>query len=1325
MAQAHVESISEDIQNEGFLGNSSTEKEKDYSLYSSVENSPLFDRESSLRYSASSKDEFWDALSSNYDYLMDDGLIATCREASSDLSLDDESEMSEACCWTFTRFIEQFKWLHDLLHNLQVAREDDSPEKSSKIFEEQQKIAYLCKLFNEQAQKLCKRYPDMKDEVQRRLNLLNNKWKAVEKSINPKIVNSPSKDGVFEEITSRMCNLRKGLRELESRLFPLSSATLSPEVLEEKYKVQLALQKEIEGKGKYVFVLLKLCEHLKGSIPFGQNTFTWDAERVRKVAKNLEHRWHTIWIKSLECQCILEKLLAESNSGSEKLEKSFSEEPLKKYPRLEDSFDTISRIENELKGRMSFQAMNDPFMDNLAVQKNDITLKNDKAVMVGATGIAELKADCAGGTGKFEIIQDIGYSSETSAHLSTDEKLESPDFHKNNISSDQPKAIPCRVSNEIYLAPDKYPSVSLKMLHILSEDRSLYNTKCGNCKSVPDHFYKVACIDNEAFEDAAKTLENSESQNSVKSISNDLNMQSVSKNEEVGSSSTPKIHKSMEKCKVKSLLVSLEKEKSLNKHILLHPDSAVKKKSRRNSISRGINSNDLWKKSARVCEWLNTCHSGDDVASDDNTDNRQKGGKGDWSPKVVNSSCDASGECTTAESDSEKSNVSDINNSVTLSQSFTGSIETVIPAVRVDVTVETPNRVNGLEPSPGVRLRKKKQASRDRPQSVIELNRSVLLSTSVPHSTSEGALDLLCCSHDSSKSVSKKLSLKSKRFSLSDISHLCSPPTRNHLRKLKSLDQTPLSLEQAIPSGKAGSASDHSSDNCGTLLSSSLKTSPVEITRCIETFGDVQILSETNSLPETSDAAGGTASAEDQFSISDQAWDEYQDPPYLSEPYSEQTVDEDEVRKLISFGDDYRATLGSYSDASSVSMRLPHPKHRVKTRSSLAKGEDVSSDSDSEDFHHILETSSRAFQFVSNSIKENTTRMSFLSSEFAELLATCQTNLCHLNAVAATGCELESVLKEDILQLKDLIKAWEDLETKIIALSQKNDDSKPVGGDLEAATVEVHSSLASLKEKLGGMADRAKGAFDVTLSLEQVNVNIQNLQADLANLQEMKDSVLSVSARILRLSAEGGHLLAPLKDTATKLYQQCEDVYELNRSQLTKLQKLQSQWRESQEDQLSEDAETTVQWQPVQVGSTLPKAQVSREALHMTAAAEVQVADCHNVVFEMENSAIQSPVQCLLVNSHEEELREPLLPWNLPNQRWSSSREDGKSCPKDSSPNRSCLWRTLRAAVPIQFALVVLYCLSCLLEPQCCENINNYDFSILPKLRFPNGPPPV
>lgn len=56
-----------------------TTDEKSALANSSFENSPSLDREKFLRYSARSRDEFWDALSSNYDYLMDDGLIATCR----------------------------------------------------------------------------------------------------------------------------------------------------------------------------------------------------------------------------------------------------------------------------------------------------------------------------------------------------------------------------------------------------------------------------------------------------------------------------------------------------------------------------------------------------------------------------------------------------------------------------------------------------------------------------------------------------------------------------------------------------------------------------------------------------------------------------------------------------------------------------------------------------------------------------------------------------------------------------------------------------------------------------------------------------------------------------------------------------------------------------------------------------------------------------------------------------------------------------------------------------------------------------------------------
>lgn len=112
---------------------------------------------------------------------------------------------------------------------------------------------------------------------------------------------------------------------------------------------------------------------------------------------------------------------------------------------------------------------------------------NDKGVMVGDTGIAELKAS----NGKFEIIQDVGYSSETSAHLS--EKGDSPE---NSFGS------PPRNSLVGYLAPDKYPSVSLKAFQAMVEDRDLCNARQAIQKRVPDTFYQVACIDEDTFETA-------------------------------------------------------------------------------------------------------------------------------------------------------------------------------------------------------------------------------------------------------------------------------------------------------------------------------------------------------------------------------------------------------------------------------------------------------------------------------------------------------------------------------------------------------------------------------------------------------------------------------------------------------------------------------------------------------------------------------------------------------------------------------------------------------------------------------------------------------
>lgn len=56
---------------------------------------------------------------------------------------------------------------------------------------------------------------------------------------------------------------------------------------------------------------------------------------------------------------------------------------------------------------------------------------------------------------------------------------------------------------------------------------------------------------------------------------------------------------------------------------------------------------------------------------------------------------------------------------------------------------------------------------------------------------------------------------------------------------------------------------------------------------------------------------------------------------------------------------------------------------------------------------------------------------------------------------------------------------------------------------------------------------------------------------------------------------------------------------------------------------------------------------------------------------------------------------------------------------------RHWLWRAMRAALPFQMAIMALLCVTCLLEPHCCDAINNLNLSLSPQLRYVRGPPPV
>ncbi|XP_037958116.1 uncharacterized protein LOC119687743 [Teleopsis dalmanni] len=61
----------------------------------------------------------------------------------------------------------------------------------------------------------------------------------------------------------------------------------------------------------------------------------------------------------------------------------------------------------------------------------------------------------------------------------------------------------------------------------------------------------------------------------------------------------------------------------------------------------------------------------------------------------------------------------------------------------------------------------------------------------------------------------------------------------------------------------------------------------------------------------------------------------------------------------------------------------------------------------------------------------------------------------------------------------------------------------------------------------------------------------------------------------------------------------------------------------------------------------------------------------------------------------------------------------------NKTPKNSWARRIARAAVPVQLALFTVFCAACLMQPNCCDNLNNFSMSFAPQLRYIRGPPPI
>ncbi|XP_051157473.1 klarsicht protein isoform X2 [Leptopilina boulardi] len=288
-------------------------------------------------------DDFWASIRTNYDYIMDTNLIDSCKEANGELAWDegDVSTLSWGLNEVSCQFSELYSWLR-VLQELVYSKEENLLDKGLRAahMEELRRKAYRRRLFNEQAGKLIAREPALRDEITWRVDHLNAKWELVEQIMAPTVRPVTDHQDVSADFDHEVKCLRKWLREMETRMQPLSfHIDWSRAELEEKAMEHMVLQKDIEAHGRIVSSVVKLGEKLATQGEDQQKGKNEERQQhpALRVASSLERRWHLLFLRALEWQCHFETLASRTcnkNSVSSCCSSDSDEEPVTKQPRL-------------------------------------------------------------------------------------------------------------------------------------------------------------------------------------------------------------------------------------------------------------------------------------------------------------------------------------------------------------------------------------------------------------------------------------------------------------------------------------------------------------------------------------------------------------------------------------------------------------------------------------------------------------------------------------------------------------------------------------------------------------------------------------------------------------------------------------------------------------------------------------------------------------------------------------------------------------------------------------------------------------------------------
>ena len=249
----------------------------------------------------------------------------------------DEGDMPQLCpkVWTFNDFMEQYNNIYAWLNTIQVQyhadkrREAASPRVEA-LLRDLERDVERRERFLRECGRMVGGFPELEEEVTWRVEHVMAKWDMLTQLRTKSRNNLADIDDVYSDIELEVRCLRRWLREMESRIDPLQFSrilTWSARDRERKMAEYQVLQTDIESHGRIVKLVLGLCEDL--AVSPGQ----YDVQHAVRVARGLERRWHGIWLRSLEWQCLLEQWLT-SPAHNNTMDETDEEEPQAKMARF-------------------------------------------------------------------------------------------------------------------------------------------------------------------------------------------------------------------------------------------------------------------------------------------------------------------------------------------------------------------------------------------------------------------------------------------------------------------------------------------------------------------------------------------------------------------------------------------------------------------------------------------------------------------------------------------------------------------------------------------------------------------------------------------------------------------------------------------------------------------------------------------------------------------------------------------------------------------------------------------------------------------------------